>query len=84
MIYLQDFVTDHPDASPNIFDTLALTYINELFEMKPRESEVDVGGMQDEGINMILEKFLNFLNSNTKYDAKKILVHMNDSWLLEE
>jgi len=57
MIYLQDFVTDHPDASPNIFDTLALTYINELFEMKPRESEVDVGGMQDEGINMILEKF---------------------------
>jgi len=35
-------------------------------------------------VQIILEKFRAFLSINSKYDAKKVLSLMNDSWLLEE
>lgn len=81
MTYLQDYLTDNPDASPALFDILASTYVEELFNIWPKES-ADQGN--NEYVQIILEKFRAFLSANNKYDVKKILNIMNDSWLLEE
>jgi hypothetical protein len=81
MTFLSDYLTDNPDSSPALFDTLASTYVSELFKLRPKNSP-DQG--TNEYVPIILEKFRAFLSSNDKYDVQKILVLMYDSWLLEE
>lgn len=85
-MYLTKYIDDNPDCDASLHDILALTYVKQLFEMKPKNTSVDNAAniSMDEQIWDVLERFRKFLKENNKYDVKKVLIEMDDSWLLEE